>query len=422
MSSPKTLKSNSGNKYCFIEALRKNLCVEAAQQFGAPLSKQEIEHQLTAAIENHQAGRLSEAAQNYQRVLDIDARNPVALNNYSLMLNDEAALKLLSIALDAQPNYTDALVNMATRCLNLGRIETAGKLLVHAEKLAPDDPRVQILQTRLASVLPRKIAERSSNLPTFSVLIPTHLRPGLLARALSSIKRQESQATHEIIVVSDCIDEKTDEVCRQWLAPTDTYIRRSGAPGPSTSRNLALQLAKGRFVLFLDDDDAWHPNFLDQLDQCEPLKRGLPVYFNCTVIKETREPEGPIQLSEVFVNNQDRLTQEVFVKNQLSNSTLAFPREVLSGIEFDTHMKAYEDWDFLLSVCERAFPVHVPILGPKIYEVDDATSDRRGSSQHANDLNAVIDYFYTYKKHPVDSTIQDKRRKLMGPLRIGELL
>jgi glycosyltransferase involved in cell wall biosynthesis len=388
-------------------------CKLPPQPFGANMNNQDIERHLAEAIKDHQQGRWTEAAKNYQRVIDADAIHPVALNNYSLLLNDAEAVALLTRALDAHPDYTDALVNLGVRHLNLGHIEEAQKFAERALESAPMDQKVEQLKARLKTVLPQKTEEQINNWPDFSVLIPTHRRPVLLARALQSIKQQVSSARHEIIVVSDCIDEKTDQTCHTWLGSTDTYIRRSGPPGPSASRNLALKMAKGRFILFLDDDDAWHPNFLEQLNRCETLKQGSPIYFNCSVLKESRGLQEPVLLSETLVSNQDRLTLEVFVKNQLSNSTLAFPREILSDIQFDTHMKAYEDWEFLLSVCERKFPTYEPILGPKIYEVDDSTTDRRGSQDNANNENAVLDYLYVYKKHPVNKSIRTLRQKLL---------
>ncbi len=377
------------------------------------MNNQDIERQLAEAIKDHQQGRWSEAAKNYQRVIDADATHSVALNNYSLLLTDEDAVLLLTRALDANPDYTDALVNLGVRYLNLGHIEEAQKIAERAYDSAPMDQKVEQLKASLKILLAQKTEEQINYWPDFSVLIPTHKRPVLLARALQSIKQQVSTATLEIIVVSDHIDEKTDQTCHAWLDSTDTYIRRSGPPGPSASRNLALKMAKGRFILFLDDDDAWHPNFIEQLNRCETLRKGSPIYFNCSVLKENRGQQEPVLLSEKLVNNQGRLTHEVFVKNQLSNSTLAFPREILSNIQFDTHMKAYEDWEFLLSVCERKFPTYEPILGPKIHEVDDSTTDRRGSQENANNENAVLDYLYVYKKHPVNAPIRTLRQKLL---------
>ena len=79
----------------------------------------------------------------------------------------------------------------------------------------------------------------------------------------------------EIIVVSDCIDEDTDQVCRIHLSPHDTYIRRSGQAGPAISRNLALDIAKGKVILFLDDDDAWQDNFIEMLNNIENIEKKM---------------------------------------------------------------------------------------------------------------------------------------------------
>lgn len=242
-----------------------------------------------------------------------------------------------------------------------------------------------------------------TGLPFFSVIVPTHKRAFLLRRALQSIKSQSCSVTFEVLVVSDVTDPGTDAVCAELLTDADIYIRRNGPSGPSESRNLALSLAKGRYLLFLDDDDAWHPDCLEQLHEQSSVLEDRPVYFSCTVVTERRLPEGPEQLSEVGLNLAGCLTQSVYVKNQVHMSCFAFPRRLLQGLEFDTSMRAYEDWDYLLSIFDREMPVHVPIVGSRVYEVRDDTTDRRGSSQKATDFNAVLDYLYVYRRHPAPS-------------------
>ena len=390
-----------------------NLATEIGQAFAPAVRKYEIDKLLAEAIDNHQTGRLLEAAQGYQRVIQADEKNVVALNNLSLMLNDEEALKLLTKALEVQPNFIDAMVNKAVRYLNLGFQGKALDLASRANRLDSKNQKVNQLLLSLGKESKNGIDLRNTEHPEFSVIIPTHNRAGLLARALSSIKQQNNSVSCEVIVVSDFADEKTDAVCREWLKPTDTYIRRSGIPGPSASRNLGLKIAKGRVVLFLDDDDAWHNNLLADLTHCEHLKKGLPVYFNSTVVKESRTAEGPVTLDEVVLDASNRLDENIFVKNQIHMSSIAIPTSYLKEIEFDTHMRAYEDWDFMLSIFERIMPSHAPILGSKIYEVEDKTTDRRGSSKEANDYNAVLDYLYVYRRHSVSKEWQIKRAALL---------
>ena len=247
-------------------------------------------------------------------------------------------------------------------------------------------------------------------MPFFSVIIPTHKRSILLSRALESIRQQKNGLPFEVIVVSDIVDHETDLVCRELLSSRDVYIRRSGLPGPSESRNIGKKLAKGNYLLFLDDDDAWHPDFLSQLINNSYIQQGKLIYFNCTVVQESRLIDGPVTLSEVALDLSGRLTQDVYVKNQVHMSCFAWPRTLLDGINFDTHMRAYEDWDFQLAAYTRQWPQHIPILGSRIFEVSDETTDRRGQSQDAQNFNAVLDYLYVYRRWPAPSDALKRKR------------
>lgn len=258
------------------------------------------------------------------------------------------------------------------------------------------------------------------SVPVITLIIPTHLRPVLLRRALESINAQSHRDRIELIVVSDVQDPGTDHVCSELLGEQDIYIRRNGAAGPAASRNLALKLASGQFVMFLDDDDAWQPGFLEALFKRMPPVLNSVCYFNCTVIKESRPATGPLKLGEVVMDLSKTLNEDIFVKNQIPNSCFLFARHILAGIEFDTTMRGYEDWDFALAVLKRQWASHLPLPCAYIYEVDDATTDRRGSSSGAKDSNAILDYLYVYRRHASPfKEIQTKRKLLLDSVKLS---
>ena len=404
----------------FVE-LRMDEHTEEEQNFAMAINEMEMARLMEQAVQDHQAGQLEKAAKAYQHILLADERNAMALNNLSLMRDAHAALELLKKALEIDPYYVDALINTSARMLELGNLNEAKAYVKRLEAFDPQDDRVQKLRHRIESAQPQKMGILQTDslsleqyIPLFSVIIPTHRRAGLLARALTSIAQQTLSSSHEIIVISDCEDENTEVVCRKWLKSTDTYVRRSGTPGPSLSRNLGINMAKGEVVLFLDDDDAWHPELLAFLKESKELRQGHPVYFNCTIVKESREAGGIKKHSEILLNTHGLLTSDVFVKNQVHMSCFATPRVLLHDLRFDPYMRAYEDWDFLLFLFERKMPKHLNILGSQVHEVDDDTTDRRGSSQSANDHNAIIDYLYVYRRHPASRDLQHKRAALLA--------
>jgi len=232
--------------------------------------------------------------------------------------------------------------------------------------------------------------------PYFSAIVPTYHRAILLQRALSSINAQSARNKCEVIVVSDVSERNTSSICHDLLLEGDTYIIRNGVKGPSESRNLGIQIAKGEYLLFLDDDDAWHENFLELLYQRPEVRNGIFVHFDGTVVKEHREKTHFSELKEMPADFY--YSDHIFVRNQIHMSTLAFPRRLIGDSKFDPHMRAYEDWDFMLAIFLKEAPVYIPVLGSRIYEVFSGESDRRGESQAACDYNAALDYLYVYRR------------------------
>jgi glycosyltransferase involved in cell wall biosynthesis len=94
----------------------------------------------------------------------------------------------------------------------------------------------------------------------FSVVIVTHNRRHLVARAIISALAQEGGAP-EVIVVDDASTDGTPRYVRTAF-PSVRLLHRDTSAGPSVGRNEGLRVAGGRWIVILDDDDELAPDAL----------------------------------------------------------------------------------------------------------------------------------------------------------------
>ena len=124
-----------------------------------------------------------------------------------------------------------------------------------------------------------KVIEKKEEYINVSVIIPTFNSQKTIERAVNSVVNQTFKS-FEIIIVDDCsTDIKCKEVLR-ILANKYNYIKvmfLEKNSGPSTARNTAWNIAKGKYIAFLDSDDVWHPQKLEI--QYKFLEKNKEVYF-----------------------------------------------------------------------------------------------------------------------------------------------
>ncbi len=92
--------------------------------------------------------------------------------------------------------------------------------------------------------------------PAISVVIPTHRRPALLARALDHLEGQLDDAA-EVLVVDDARDDPaavTDAVRAGSRPYPVRLVDRPGPGGAAAARNAGWRAAAAPLVLFLQDD------------------------------------------------------------------------------------------------------------------------------------------------------------------------
>lgn len=105
-------------------------------------------------------------------------------------------------------------------------------------------------------------------MPNVSIVLPAYQADSTLRRSISSVIDQ-SYGDWELIVVDDNSVDSTAEVAHSLAAgdPRIRVITQTENQGAAASRNRAIAVAKGRYLAFLDADDAWVPDKLTrQLD------------------------------------------------------------------------------------------------------------------------------------------------------------
>lgn len=181
-----------------------------------------------------------------------------------------------------------------------------------------------------------------------SVIIPTHNRARLLPRCLDSVLTQTLKPL-EIIVVDDGSTDSTRRLIRRDFPQVRLLPQENR--GVSAARNAGLRAARGDWLAFLDSDDAWLPNKLQQ--QMQTVERA--------------PDSNLIHTNEVWVRNGVRVNPQRKHRKYggsifkyclplcvISPSSTMIHRRVFEQVgQFDETLPVCEDYDLWLRICAR---------------------------------------------------------------------
>ena len=108
--------------------------------------------------------------------------------------------------------------------------------------------------------------------PRFSIIVPLYNKASYVRKALDSIVSQTFK-DWELIIVDDGSTDGSAAICEEFSnSLTHSFsnsIRLIKQPnsGVAAARNNGVKASKGEYVCFLDADDWWEPNFLEEMDK-----------------------------------------------------------------------------------------------------------------------------------------------------------
>lgn len=182
-----------------------------------------------------------------------------------------------------------------------------------------------------------------------SIIVPVYNAGKYLSQCIESVLHQSYQRW-ELLLLNDGSTDNSGKICDEYSSK-DNRIKTIHKinTGASDTRNKGIDLARGKYIIFLDADDYWcSNNFLDlmvSISECNQLdiirgeyravdEKGDNLFF----AKQRNVENGRIYDSASYLNE--------VVKGEFFLVLLLIRRDAIKNCRFNVHQKFLEDMRF----------------------------------------------------------------------------
>jgi glycosyltransferase involved in cell wall biosynthesis len=143
------------------------------------------------------------------------------------------------------------------------------------------------------------------NKPLISIIIPIYNSELHLSKCIESVINQ-SYKNYELILVNDGSSDSSRVICENY-AISDTRIKvfNKTNEGVSSTRNLGLQNATGKFIVFIDSDDYIDNYFLEELLNYSDYDL---VFESAKIFDENGIREQKLNFREIIADDFNQMT------------------------------------------------------------------------------------------------------------------
>ena len=157
----------------------------------------------------------------------------------------------------------------------------------------------------------------------YSVVIPTHNRTDFLENAIRSIFNQKIRPC-EIVVVDDMglleVENLITKLKKEFSFKIQ-YIISNSKNGVSHSYNLGASKVKAEYLAFLDDDDFWGKDYIEQINRIILSKKKDIILTRLTqfddqlhTTKPGKCPSQKFDINDYYLVNPGVIRSNIFLK------------------------------------------------------------------------------------------------------------
>ena len=169
----------------------------------------------------------------------------------------------------------------------------------------------------LAKLFPQPAGSPDGEEPSVSIIISAYNEAPVLAAKIENSLALEFPAEHlEVIVVSDCSDDGTDEIVRNCAGQGVRLVRQNQRLGKSAALNYAVPQARGSLLVFSDANALYQPDAIRHLvrhfsDPKVGYVVGNARYYKKSIESASAESEGLYWKLETYLKKKESAFESV---------------------------------------------------------------------------------------------------------------
>lgn len=184
-------------------------------------------------------------------------------------------------------------------------------------------------------------------MPKISVIIPLYNKAHSIVKTLHSVLKQSFQ-DFEILIIDDGSTDNSLALVKT-VQDARIHIHQQTNKGVSAARNKGIQLAKTSLITFLDADDYWKENHLENLIHLKQ-KQPKEMVFSAAYQVNYSNKNKLYTLKKEYKNPLNFFTNSLSF-SLLNSSNSMFDKTVFDTIGFfKTQLQGGEDTDFWIRV------------------------------------------------------------------------
>ena len=98
-----------------------------------------------------------------------------------------------------------------------------------------------------------------------SIILPVYNREDTIRNTIDSVI-QQTYKNFELIIIDDGSNDDSQKICSEYVQKDDRIklIKKENG-GPSQARNVGLEMANGKYLMFIDSDDEYKTNMIERM-------------------------------------------------------------------------------------------------------------------------------------------------------------
>lgn len=269
-------------------------------------------------------------------------------------------------------------------------------------------------------------------MPKISIIIPVYNTGRILNRTINSVLKQ-SFKDFELLLINDGSNSETVKICEELLKK-DKRIKliNKDNGGLCSARNLGIQKANGEYITFLDHDDEYEENLLEDNYKlankynADIIKFGYK-YIDCCNNEIVGERKSRGNIDELLILDRKMIKEKYYYLND--NKILVYIWDAMYKRDFILKYDILFDLRYTIGREDIAYNINVykyisklvynPQIYYKYYAYNNSTYNGISKEKYLKYFDDMLENFYIENKLLLDLNIENIK---MGYISYRKLL